>query len=611
MRNLNKTENYDSITQWLNENLDCNRSLIPHFNDIPNLKSKGIYFWFMKIDGYEELSQFVPITPIQPRYIRIIDGVKYDLVYLGTAGTGKNGNSNLAERLRWHINQAHTKGNICHGTLSTLRAGLGALLADDLIYPDSESLVNLFMKNYMKVFWIEYPDNILLIDNDEDILIKILRPLLNIKNNPNALAIAPLNATRTYKTRRMYVYEQTRQRLECNSGRVKVSKKTNPDDQTPNYDHQIISDNLGGCIEYSVMHYQHIHEVTRGITGLWTGRCQIYIKAADNSNREFTNWTRRTGNNNNPNAQNIYTYFGNTSTEGPTRSLVIHRWMEDENIDEITVRVCQVFSDNLNSTKNNVINELSSLEKEYKKKPKNAINDMEQNKSAADEKIKKCLNNINWDNLNDNKNPKLLIIGCCGAKTVHPLLGNGDHLNYDFGLQINNARTNRCVQYAELMANPQPANYFNETRDGHEVDVNYFQNALNGDLTKALDLYGNNHTPFFKPVMKQLYYQKIENCNLHLLIVSGLYGVVKYSDYINDYHFEIGIGQNVWGNSISQAIKNYVIDNNIENNDVFYSLSDPYLQRINPPNEAWNNLWIQHGHGHASAKCVSKFLRRL
>lgn len=342
MRNLNAIENHDSITQWLNENLDGNRSLIPHFNDIPNLRSKGIYFWFMKIDGYQELSQFVAITPIQPTYTRIIDGVQYDLVYIGTAGTGKNGNSNLAERLKWHIDQAHTTGNICSGTLSTLRAGLGALLADDLIIPATENLVNLFVKNYMKVFWVEYPDDNLLIDNQEYALIQILRPLLNIKNNPNALAIAPPNATQTYKKRRMYVYAQTRQRLVCNSGSGKISKKTNPDDQTPNYDHQIISDNLGGCVEYSVMNYQSIHEVTTGINGLWTGRCQIYIQAADNSNRKFTRWTRRTGNNDDHNRQNIYKYFDNTSVEGPRRFEVIQTWMEDENIDEIIVSVCPI-----------------------------------------------------------------------------------------------------------------------------------------------------------------------------------------------------------------------------------------------------------------------------
>jgi hypothetical protein len=150
MRNLTETENYDSITQWLKENLNDNSSFIPRNGDIPNLKSKGIYFWFMKIDGYEKLSNFVSITPILTKYNRIIDGFQYDLVYIGTAGTGKNGNSNLAERLIWHINQNHTEGNICHGTLSTLRAGLGALLKDDLIIPDTENLVNLFMKNYMR-----------------------------------------------------------------------------------------------------------------------------------------------------------------------------------------------------------------------------------------------------------------------------------------------------------------------------------------------------------------------------------------------------------------------------------------------------------------------------
>ena len=64
------------------------------------------------------------------------------------------------------------------GTLSTLRQGIGSLLSDDLIIPDTETKVNNFLRNHLKVYWIEYPNNMQLIDNDEDILIKGLKPLL-------------------------------------------------------------------------------------------------------------------------------------------------------------------------------------------------------------------------------------------------------------------------------------------------------------------------------------------------------------------------------------------------------------------------------------------------
>ena len=212
---INPNADFNDLSTWLNENLLTTNSFVPHIDEIPNVKSKGIYFWFMHPNGYKALSNYVTINPINPKYTKDIDGIKYDLVYLGTAGTGKKGNSNLNERFEWHVNQNHSEANICHGTLSTLRAGLGALLAEDLITPNTESLVNIFMKTYMKVFWIEYSNDKSLIDNDEKILIKGIKPLLNLKNNPNARANAQANSTNVYKTRRSLVYNNTKQSIGC------------------------------------------------------------------------------------------------------------------------------------------------------------------------------------------------------------------------------------------------------------------------------------------------------------------------------------------------------------------------------------------------------------
>ena len=188
-------------------------SFKPHVEEIPNIQSKGIYFWFMKQSAYDLLSQFVPISPIETRYTKIIDNEHYDLVYLGTAGTGKKGKSNLKDRFEWHINQKHTSSTICHGTLSTLRAGLGALLANDLIVSNTEELVNSFMINSMKLFWVVYPNNNELIDNDEKILIYKLKSLLNLKSNPNSLKNSDLNPTKQYKYRRKLVEKNTKKRL--------------------------------------------------------------------------------------------------------------------------------------------------------------------------------------------------------------------------------------------------------------------------------------------------------------------------------------------------------------------------------------------------------------
>jgi hypothetical protein len=208
---------FDQVTQWLESNLDdlkrisADRSLT---RSVP--KTKGIYFWFMKEEGYKALSQFLNISPLPNIHSRQINNETYDLVYLGTAGTGKEGNSNLQERLQWHIEQKHRESaiNQKNSALSTLRTGMGALLADDLILPNTEQLINSFYQKYMFVYWISYSGNKNEIDSDEKAIIKAINPIFNLKNNPNALANAPINVTKLYKLRRKLVEQNTKLRLQ-------------------------------------------------------------------------------------------------------------------------------------------------------------------------------------------------------------------------------------------------------------------------------------------------------------------------------------------------------------------------------------------------------------
>jgi hypothetical protein len=598
MRKLHESENHISITEWLNENLNDDKSIIPHLNTIPNLNSKGIYFWFMKTDGYKELSKFISINPIEPRFTKIIDKIQYDLVYLGTAGTGKKGNSNLAERFEWHINQAHTASNVCHGTLSTLRAGLGALLSDDLIIPDTENLVNSFMKNYMKVYWIEYSDDKLLIDNDEKILIKVLRPLLNIKNNPNAKANAPANSTKFYKIRRAVVYKSTRLRLGCKGESEKIREKNNPNDNTPIYNYQIINDNYENCVEYFVLQNQHIGEVTRGIEGLPLGKSKIAIYDSSNPNFEFTEWTRVTGNNNNYNAQNIYKYFDNTSSSGLRRFIVIQNWMIENDIVEITVKVCPVVNDNLDKIKNNASPKTPLANKEDKKK----IKDNE----IANKKIEECLKNLDWDKLKDKNKPKLLIIGCSNSKTQG---GNSEiefnYFNNDNYPNLNESRTIRnTLHYENLILNT--PSYFENINRGN---ADYFNTQYNFPLYKsAIDRYAGGK--FYTEEHLQLYRQKNVESNLHILIISGLYGVLDFRDSIIDYHLKIE-KMPFWtkrnNTSINDAVKKYIKENHIDNESVFYSLSisgDYSYKNALKPIINWKNLWITHDRGDTSARLL-------
>lgn len=225
---ISPNTDFKELEKNLNENLLPPNSFVPHLDSIPNVKSKGIYFWFMHPEGYKALSNYVTIEPIEPKYTRNIDGVIYDLVYLGTTGTGKQGKNNLFKRLDWHINQVHRESTIMQkeSALSTLRTGLGSLLADDLIIPNTETDINNFMKTYMKVFWIVYSDNKTLIDNDEKILIKKIKPLLNLKHNPNHLKGAEDNPTKDYRARRNSIEMFTKKRLGFQNTKGKKSNVT-------------------------------------------------------------------------------------------------------------------------------------------------------------------------------------------------------------------------------------------------------------------------------------------------------------------------------------------------------------------------------------------------
>ncbi len=207
---------FHQVTQWLELNLDDLKRISAHHTQTQSVpQTKGIYFWFMKKEGYLKLSKFMNISPLPNIYSRQVNNETYDLVYLGTAGTGKKGNSNLLERLQWHIEQKHRESAINqeNSALSTLRTGMGALLADDLILPNTEQLINSFFEKYMLVYWVGYSGNKKEIDSDEKAIIKAINPIFNLKNNPNALANAPINVTKLYKSRRKWVAQNTKGRL--------------------------------------------------------------------------------------------------------------------------------------------------------------------------------------------------------------------------------------------------------------------------------------------------------------------------------------------------------------------------------------------------------------
>ena len=197
------------------------------------------------------------------------------------------------------------------------------------------------MKDYMKVFWIEYSDDKSLIDNDEKVLINGIKPLLNLKNNPNARANAQGNTTQEYKKRRINVKSNTLNRIKCKGESESIMKNNKvPTENKISYEEQILTEE-NGCLEYSVLSEQDIALVTRGIEGLPSGKCKIEIWDSNNCDTTFEKWHRVTGKN--TDGQNIYTYFSNTSSDNINkRSVVLSHWMQENNIEEIIVRVCPI-----------------------------------------------------------------------------------------------------------------------------------------------------------------------------------------------------------------------------------------------------------------------------
>lgn len=347
-KQLTQQDNFETISTWLDENLinpfKANMQSLP-----PEDNSRGIYFWFMKPDGYQRLAALgLNITAINPTYPKIIEGETYHLVYLGTAGTGKKGNSNIINRLNWHLKTTHNEGDVCSGILSTLRQTVGAALSADLIETETATKVSLLFEELFYIYTLPYTGEANTkerIDNDEYTLISVLKPLFNIKNNPNARITAGQHPTRQLKVRRGFVMRETRERLGCKKGENGETKSKKDDikpPKSPINNYELIYDK-DGCQEFTVTKDQSVHEVVSGIEGLPTGKCEIVIY--DSANPKAFIYTskhnegkRVTGGK----KISIYGYFNNpdTNKNDQPRWKLIQQEMLDKGIEEITVRVC-------------------------------------------------------------------------------------------------------------------------------------------------------------------------------------------------------------------------------------------------------------------------------
>ena len=238
------------------------------------------------------------------------------------------------------------------------------------------------------------------------------------------------------------------------------------------------------------------------------------------------------------------------------------------------------------------------------------------NAKLTENNITKILTSMPYEKLKNKEIKKLLIIGCSDSKNPSNPINNKNVINDYFANELKEARQKQMDSYISLLKDEKNQKYFTKNRKVGEfkqkVDSNYFLESISGPYFYAIDLYGNNQSTFFNQSMKEYYKILIEEYNFHLLIISGLYGVLEPHDTIRDYHLEINkIPTWTKTNYIQDAIENYIKTMKIENNLVFYSLSQSYIKAI-APNYTWNNIWVnKNGRGHLQAKFLKLILSTL
>ena len=399
---INPNANFNELTIWLEENLTDNKSIKACFQEVNSVPEiKGIYFWFMHSDAYKVLN----IKPIEPKYTRNINGSKYDLVYLGTAGVRNNSsgvnNDHLRKRIKWHLCDNKNISSLCTqsgSTMSTLRNTIGGLISDDLIANNTQNKIDEFLCKYFFIYFVEYPGTFLEVKDevstDEGILINVIRPIFNLKNNPNA--DIPNHITCMIQQRRQKIEKDSKKRWcneKTNNNSKIISSKPN---QNLEKENKVILEI--DCVTFEVKRNENISIVADSISNLPTGPCSIELFYSNRADvRIYINGRKR----NIPTLKrSVSQYFNapDTANGKIPKWKIVQNEMNEPNkiINKITVKVCRII-----------------INRNTKPKTENKVTPILL-KGEANKKIKNTLNK-KTDVLNLSKNFKVVMI-CAGGK---------------------------------------------------------------------------------------------------------------------------------------------------------------------------------------------------
>ena len=568
---INPNANFNELTTWLEENLTDNKSIkacCQEVNKVPI--NKGNYFWFMHPDAYKVLN----IKPIEPKYTRNINGSKYDLVYLGTAGVRNNSsgvnNDHLRKRIKWHLCDNKNISSLCNqsgSTMSTLRNTIGGLISDDLIANNTQNKIDEFLCKYFFIYFVEYPGTFLEVKDevstDEGILINVIRPLFNLKNNPNA--DIPTHIT--------CMIQQRRQKIEKDSKKRWCNEKTNNNSkiisskpiQNLEKENKVILEI--DCVTFDVKRNENISIVADSISNLPTGPCSIELFYSNRADvRIYINGKKRNISTAN---RTVSQYFiaPDTANGNIPKWKIVQNEMNEPNkiIDKITVKVCRIVN-NRNTkpkTENNVVPKSPKVE--TRKKNQNSSNDNKTVKIKVSNNLKKT-----------NNNNSIYLIPCSSSKISHEELERKP-----FKIEKLEFNSELGIFRKELIQKLKIAEQNNTHKRKKTVTKNKIRKPETINITNEFDFHSTAQANFL--YSKGNFYRRNSSDSVNwtkkekekIFIVSALFGIIRADNYIPLYDLAmndevdkiVNFAQRFWNGKLD-----VIIENLISNGYLIYNL---------------------------------------